>query len=140
MRPLFTLTCKSANVSSFWIAPSASIPGRSALLITSYLILTNMSASAVDFDSPTFTAMDVWFYACQFFVGLAILEFFLILRLGSKPLNVIEIYTQENPATNGERRTSEKTTANYDHYAFVIFNVVFVLFCVVYVFICLSLK
>ena len=67
----------------FWIAPKASIPGRSALLITSYLILTNMSVSAVDFDSPTFTAMGVWFYACQFFVGLAILEFFLVLRLDS---------------------------------------------------------
>ena len=98
----------------FWIAPSASIPGRSALLITSYLILTNMSVSAVDFDSPTFTAMGVWFYACQFFIGLAILEFFLVLRLDSKPTNVIDTYSQENPTNNHEQGTSRVHAATYD--------------------------
>ena len=124
----------------FWIAPTASIPGRSALLITSYLILTNMSVSAVDFDSPTFTAMGVWFYACQFFVGLAILEFFLVLRLNFKPTNVVDTYSQENPTSNHEQGTSRVHVATYNHYAFIIFHVAFILFCVVYVSVCLSLR
>ena len=99
-----------------------------------------MSVSAVDFDSPTFTAMGVWFYACQFFIGLAILEFFLVLRLDSKPANVIDTYSQENATNNHEQRTSEVHAATYDRYAFIIFHVAFILFCVVYVSVCLSLR
>ena len=39
-----------------------------ALLITAYLILTNMSASAKDSAGSVFTAMDAWFYACRILV------------------------------------------------------------------------
>ena len=65
---------------SFWVPP-ASIPGRTALLITTYLVLTNMSSAAMSFNAPVFTAMDVWFYACKMIVVAAIFEFAAILKI-----------------------------------------------------------
>ena len=36
------------------------ITGRLGLLITAYLVLTNMTAAAMSFNSPVFTAIDAW--------------------------------------------------------------------------------
>ena len=69
---------------SFWIPTDASIPGRMALLITAYLILTNMATSQhgnMAFDAKVFSAMDAWFYACRFFVGAAMLQFAMVIKL-----------------------------------------------------------
>ena len=123
---------------SFWIAPSASIPGRIALLSTSYLILTNMSRSAVDFDSPGFTAMDVWFYVCRLINGLATLEFFFVLRISSGrhgKMGIVRPTAIESQTR--DPRTAEELSTTCDRYAFFIFNAVFITFCVVYVYVCL---
>ena len=123
---------------SFWIAPSASIPGRTALLITSYLILTNMSVSAVDFDSPGFTAMDVWFYVCRHIVGLAFFEFFFVLRISSGRRGMMGMVRPTAiESQTRDLRTAAELSVTYDGYAFFIFNAVFIIFCVVYVYVCL---
>ncbi len=51
-----------------------------ALLITSYLVLTNMHASKY----TVFTAIDGWMYVCKVFVIAAMLEFAWLLRLMKK--------------------------------------------------------
>lgn len=123
----------------FWIAPTSSIPGRSMLIITSYLILTNMSTYAVSFNSPTFTAMDIWFYTCRFLVGGAILEFLFVLRNGSQT-TTIKINSGPKQVPMRNQRTSEEQSAIYDRNAFIIFNVVFIIFCVLYFTVCFFLR
>ena len=54
------------------------------LLITVYLILTNMSISNHEFEASVFTAMDAWFVACRLLVGGALLEFALLIKLTTK--------------------------------------------------------
>ena len=129
------------NNCSFFIAPTTSIPGRMALQITSYLILTNMSTTALEFKSATFTAMDIWFYACRLFVGGAILELFLVLRKRSKPeTTMVKIGAQQIPMSNQTEPTSEEQCAAFDRYAFIIFNAVFLLFCIVFFSVCFLLR
>ena len=108
----------------FWIAPSASIAGRMGLIITAYLILTNMSTSA-HIDLPTFTAMDIWFYACRFLVGGAILEFLFVLRKSSEASNVIKVNPGPQKMLMQKQRSPEEQSARYDRNAFIIFNAVF---------------
>ena len=117
------------------------IPGRSALLITSYLILTNIATNSNYFDSPTFTAMDVWFNTCRVMVGGAIFEFLLLLRKGKKPANtMLNIGTMLVPIENNIDDRTEEQCAKYDHYSFIFFNAVFIAFCVVYMLLCFSLR
>ena len=127
------------NYFSFWISPTSSIPGRTALLITSYLILTNMAASAADFHSPTFTAMDAWFYACRFLVAAAILEFLFVLRNLTKAGSyLVKVGPQPIPTEN--QRSTKVQCAISEYYAFIILNLVFIIFCVVYFSVCISLR
>lgn len=101
-----------------------------ALLITSFLILTNMSASAVEFDGSVFTAMDGWFYACRLLVGGALFEFaWVIKKLSGGP---------KKAKVASDKKKNEDKICRYDYYAFIIFNALFVVFCVVYGVICLS--
>ena len=58
--------------------------GRMGLLITAYLVLTNMSAAAMSFNAPVFTAIDAWFYICKLIVIAALFEFAVILREGPR--------------------------------------------------------
>ena len=114
---------------SFWIPPTASIPGRMGLLITAYLILTNMATSARAFDAKVFTAMDAWFYACRFSVGAALLEFAMVIKMISKLPSEVD---QEHSASAHDR------CRVYDNLAFWVFSVTFVVFCFAYGGICLS--
>ena len=66
------------------IPPTMIISGRMGLLITAYLVLTNMSAAAMSFNAPVFTAIDAWFYICKLIVIAALFEFALILREGPR--------------------------------------------------------
>jgi hypothetical protein len=54
------------------------------LLITSYLILTNMSATALTFHVASFTAMDAWLYICKLVVIAALFEYAWLLRMRMK--------------------------------------------------------
>ena len=111
------------------------------MLITSYLILTNMATYSHYFDSPTFTAMDVWFNSCRALVGGAIFEFLLVLKRGKEPANTtVKIGARILPIGNDIADKTEERSAKYDHCAFVIFNVVFIVFCVVYMSLCFSLR
>ena len=123
----------------FWIAPSASIAGRMGLIITAYLILTNMSTSA-HIDLPTFTAMDIWFYACRFLVGGAILEFLFVLRRSSEASNVTKVKPGPQKMLMQKQRSPEEQSARYDRNAFMIFNALFIVFCVIYFSACFSLR
>ena len=101
-----------------------------ALLITSFLILTNMSAAAIEFVGSAFTAMHVWFYACRLAVGGALLEFVWVLKkisVGPKRAKVV-----------AEQKRKGDTICRYDYYAYIISNTLFITFCVVYAVVCLS--
>ena len=111
------------------------------MLVTSYLILTNMSTTALDFKSPTFTAMDIWFYACRLLVGGAIIEFFLMMKKRSKPpTNTVKIGAMQIPVNNVTEQTTEEQRASLDYYAFIFFNIVFMVFCILYFTVCLLLR
>ena len=125
--------------SSMWISPTSSIPGRTALLITSYLILTNMAASATDFHSPTYTAMDVWFYACRFLVAAAILEFLFVIRKLTKAGScMVKVGPHKIPIKT--QKSAEEHCAVFEHYAFIIFNILFIAYCIIYFSVCFSLR
>ena len=103
-----------------------------ALLITSFLILTNMSASVVEFDgSAVFTAMHAWFYACRLLVGGALLQFaWVIKKFSGVP--------KKAKVARSDQTKKEDKLCRYDYYAFIVFNALFIVFCVVYGVICLS--
>ncbi len=67
------------------------------LLITSYLILINMSASSMSLRIVT--ALDIWLYVCKMFVIAAMLEFGWLLRL------------QKNLVMRGNKKEREKAKA-----------------------------
>ncbi len=51
------------------------------LLVTAYLVLTNMGISGKPFSTRVFTAMDAWLYMCKIMVICAVLEFAWLLML-----------------------------------------------------------
>ena len=53
------------------------------LHITAFLVLTNMSTSAQEFDASIFAAMDAWFVAFRLLVVAALFEFALLIKLFS---------------------------------------------------------
>ena len=58
------------------------MPGRVALLITSYLVITNISSYSLSVRLEVFTAMDVWLYTCKLLIIAALFEYAWILRDG----------------------------------------------------------
>ena len=121
---------------SFWIPTDASIPGRMALLITAYLILTNMATSQhgnMAFDAKVFSAMDAWFYACRFFVGAALLQFAMVIKLVSRLPSESDLEEHRQGTTSASKRCRI-----YDRFAFWIFSLTFVVFCFAYGAICCS--
>ena len=98
-----------------------------------------MSTNAVGFDSPTFTAMDIWFYTCRFLVGGAILEFLFVLKKTSKPAHM-RVKTGPHKIPSRSLRSAEEESARCDRNAFIIFIAVFVVFCVIYFSVCFSLR
>ena len=93
-----------------------------------------MSASAVDFDSPGLTAMDVWFYVCRHIVGLAMFEFFFVLRISSGRHGMMGMVRPTAiESQTRDLRTAAELSVTYDGYAFIISNLIFIVFCVAYV-------
>ena len=93
------------------------------------------------FDAKVFTAMDAWFYACRFFVGAALFEFALIIKLISKlpaSRNTMVIIEQEvtNPTREADGSPDDRCKL-YDKYAFWIFSLTFLAFCLTYGTVCL---
>lgn len=67
---------------SFLISPDV-VPGRMALLITIFLVLTNIGNSSRE-NSPTqgeATVIDLWLQSCQVFVSLALCEYGFLLYI-----------------------------------------------------------
>ena len=116
---------------SFWIPPSSSIPGRMGLLITAYLVLTNMSTSTQEFDASIFTAMDAWFVACRLLVGAALFEFALLIKLISNENKI-------HPQQYGIQYEIDDRCRLYDKITFWAFSSSFILFAFVYGVICMS--
>ena len=109
-------------------------PPKMALLITTYLVLTNMSSAAMSFNAPVFTAMDVWFYVCKMIVVAAIFEFAAILKI----LHSSETVPQPNVnkpreafqdrKESGVKARLEARCQRIDNFAFFAFNAGFVAF------------
>ena len=126
---------------SFWVPP-ASIPGRMALLIMTYLVLTNMSSATMSFNAPVFTAMDVWFYVCRMIVVAAIFEFAAILKIlnSSKAsqqkinpyMSRVASQDQEPEVEESGKAQVEAWCRKIDNFAFVAFNVAFMAFSATY--------
>ena len=114
------------------------VTGRLGLLITAYLVLTNMTTAAMSFNSPVFTAIDAWFYACKLIIIAAVFEFAAILKIMNSPPSVnisadIEAFQTDDLAELHKRRVrSRKVDAN----AFLCFNILFALFCIIYGVVC----
>ena len=109
------------------------------LLITAYLILTNMATSSRVFGAKVFTAMDAWFYTCRFFVGAALFEFAMIIKLTSKvPATRNTMVVIEQEITSTTDRSANDRCRLYDNYAFWIFSLTFLAFCLAYGIVCLS--
>merc|ERR1712106_873676 len=67
---------------SFLIAPSV-VPGRIGLLVTLFLVLTNMF-NTINTESPTvegLTSISIWLLSCIVFVAAAVSEYAVILYL-----------------------------------------------------------
>ena len=102
------------------------------LLITAYLVLTNMSTSTQEFDATIFTAMDAWFVACRLVVGAALFEFALLIKILSRVDKV-----NPNHDIKGE---IDNKCRKYDKVAFWAFSSLFILFALVYGVVCMSHK
>ena len=94
-----------------------------------------MTTAAMSFNSPVFTAIDAWFYACKLIIIAAVFEFAAILKI----MNSVKISTdveefQDNDVTGLDKRRvrSRKVDAN----AFIVFNIIFALFCIIYAVVC----
>ena len=98
------------------------------LLITAYLILTNMSISNHEFEASVFTAMDAWFVVCRLLVGGALFEFALLIKLSLKV----------DQKQNDIRGEFEKQCRVYDKIAFRAFNSALILFTLAYGIVCMS--
>ena len=100
------------------------------LLITAYLILTNMSTSTQEFDAHVFTAMDAWFVACRFLVVLALFEFTLLIKL----LSGVE---EGHPQRKDIKRELIGKCRLYDKIAFWLFISLYILFAFIYGTVCM---
>jgi hypothetical protein len=85
------------------------------LLVTSYLVLTNMSSAAQTFEARVFTAMDGWFYCCKLLVIGALFEFAYLLKLRKKTFSAtMSIYTaaRDHPRDTSKVRVSKCPSFN----------------------------
>ena len=116
------------------------ITGRLGLLITPYLILTNMTTAAMSFNSPVFTAIDAWFYVCKLIIIAAVFEFAAILKMHNSRIS-------SDKVTEGSESVQDKKTAEIDKErvqhrkvdarAYICFNITFAIFCIIYMVVCL---
>ena len=95
------------------------------LLITAFLILTNMSTSTREFDASILTAMDVWFDVCRLLVAAALLEFSLLINIHSR-VNMVQ------PQNEDVKYEIDGKCKRYDKIAFRAFSSSFALFALIY--------
>ena len=112
------------------------VTGRLGLLITAYLVLTNMTTAAMSFNSPVFTAIDAWFYACKLIIIAAVFEFAAILKIMNSVVTIstdIDAFQNNDIAGLDNRKVrSRQVDAN----AFMVFNIIFALFYIIYGVVC----
>ena len=67
----------------FFLIPSDLVPGRMSLLITTLLMLINISASAREKSpvSDTFSLIDLWLLTCTIFVAMALFEYAIVIQI-----------------------------------------------------------
>ena len=75
-------TYKAKSLFSFLIPPDL-VPGRMSLLITTLLMLINISGSARESSpaSDTFSLIDLWLLTCTIFVALALFEYAIVIKI-----------------------------------------------------------
>ena len=120
-----------------------------ALLITSYLVLTNMSTTKY----KVFTAMDGFMYICKMFVIGAMLEFAWVMRINTKEASSVtavgppRVVRQQrrDPNSHFEKFKEflnlnqeaksvpvEEKCRIIDSRSFLVFNILFILFALIY--------
>ncbi len=100
------------------------------LLVTSYLVLTNMGNAGKTFKTQVFTASDLWIYACKLTVIAAIFEYGYILRMRKS--------SRAKVGNKKEVAAMEKACHKIDRVAFVIFAVAYAVFIAGYVIFCVT--
>ena len=70
-----------------FLIPSDLVPGRMSLLITTLLMLINISASAREKSpvSDTFSLIDLWLLTCTIFVAMALFEYAIVIQIRYQP-------------------------------------------------------
>ena len=114
------------SIISFRIPPE-SVPGRMGLLVTSFLVLVNISNEANDEinGSTSFTALDFWLISCKAFVAFGIFEYAVLLRImrqnepsdNNEKLNSVGVDKRSRMRIKKEKkRTKEEICARIDGY------------------------
>ena len=112
------------------------ITGRLGLLITPYLILTNMTTAAMSFNSPIFTAIDAWFYVCKLIIIAAVFEFAAILKMHNSKISSDKL-TEGSESVQDKIDKERVQHRKVDARAYICFNITFAIFCIIYVVVCM---
>ena len=105
-------TWLNSSSRTYWISfsfliPSDLVPGRMSLLITTLLMLINISSSARE-NSPvsdTFSLIDLWLLTCTIFVAMALFEYAIVIKIRYTKRSLAEGHSQctrVSPVTNYE--------------------------------------
>ena len=130
---------------SFMSFSITSVPGRLSILVTSYLVLTNVSAFAIDPKSPdnyTLTALGIWYTACKIFVTLGIAEYatvlYLIRREKKRQAGVAAAASQNGSKTNTKQAWKANVVEDcylyswLDDLSWALFSGLYLTFCLAY--------
>ena len=94
-------TWLNSSSRTYWISfsfliPSDLVPGRMSLLITTLLMLINISSSARE-NSPvsdTFSLIDLWLLTCTIFVAMALFEYAIVIKIRYTKRSLAEGHSQ----------------------------------------------
>ena len=122
---------------SFFISPNA-IPGRMGLLVTLFLVLTNIStgARANSPNSGSLTTVDTWLLVCTAFVAAALCEyavllFFIRQAKNSKRRNKGKLMEEE--VKDKEKEKQHKNLPDLiDKVSLIVAPILFLLFVIIY--------
>lgn len=130
-----------------WIAfliPPDMVPGRMGLLVTVFLVLSNIATGtrALSPDSGSLTVVDIWLLACTAFVAVALCEYALILyskfskqrKLETiKRVTILPLHLVKNTSTSNESNKSKLSLNKMDKIALIAAPVTFALFVILYI-------